>query len=203
MEDKLEAELAPTTNEDQPAEAAERATEPAAAAAAEHQAAPQSQSDGEREKVDSKPPSARGKPSPAKAKASEAVQPEKAVSGRRERKQTAFFKPAKITETEKLEIKEVGQLLPTNNVNLLGTCEHLPGGEQCNAAVSCRAKAPSLVTSQMVSLIFECLILPVPVSSVRPLFIGAVAFHLGKVTGRDELLEDLHQILYSRKGKVQ
>ena len=32
---------------------------------------------------------------------------------------------------------------------------------------------------------------------------AAVAFHLGKVTGRDELLEDLHQILYGRKGKVQ
>lgn len=32
--------------------------------------------------------------------------------------------------------------------------------------------------------------------------IAAVAFHLGKVTGRDELLEDLHQILYGRKGKV-
>ena len=32
--------------------------------------------------------------------------------------------------------------------------------------------------------------------------IDAVAFHLGKVTGRDELLEDLHQILYGRKGKV-
>lgn len=38
---------------------------------------------------------------------------------------------------------------------------------------------------------------------MRQLFVGAVAFHLGKVTGRDELLEDLHQILYSRKGKVQ
>jgi hypothetical protein len=31
----------------------------------------------------------------------------------------------------------------------------------------------------------------------------AVAFHLSKVTGRDELLEDLHQILYARKGKVR
>ena len=31
---------------------------------------------------------------------------------------------------------------------------------------------------------------------------AAVAFHLGKTTGRDELLEDLHQILYGRKGKV-
>lgn len=30
----------------------------------------------------------------------------------------------------------------------------------------------------------------------------AVAFHLSKLTGRDELLEDLHQILYARKGKV-
>lgn len=29
-----------------------------------------------------------------------------------------------------------------------------------------------------------------------------VAFHLGKMTGRDELLEDLHQILYGRKGKL-
>ncbi|KAL0021164.1 hypothetical protein WJX77_006655 [Trebouxia sp. C0004] len=29
-----------------------------------------------------------------------------------------------------------------------------------------------------------------------------VAFHLSKVTGRDELLEDLHQILYARKGKL-
>lgn len=112
MEDKPEAELATTSNEDQPAEAAsEQATEPAAAAAAKHQAASQPQSDGEQEKVDSKPPSARGKTSPAKAKAGEAVQPEKAVSGRRERKQTAFFKPEKITETEKLEIKEVGGLL--------------------------------------------------------------------------------------------
>ncbi len=31
---------------------------------------------------------------------------------------------------------------------------------------------------------------------------AAVAFHFGKVIGRDELLEDLHQILYARKGKV-
>lgn len=160
MEDKPEAELATTPNEDQPAEPAEQATEPAAAAAAKHQAAPQAQSDGEQEKADSEPPSARGKTSPAKAKASEAVQPEKAVSGRRERKQTAFFKPEKITETEKLEIKEVGGLMqhagvnyfPTNNVHLLGTCEHLPGEKQCHAAASCRAKAPSLATSQMVSL---------------------------------------------------
>ncbi|KAL0045693.1 hypothetical protein WJX82_001892 [Trebouxia sp. C0006] len=29
-----------------------------------------------------------------------------------------------------------------------------------------------------------------------------VAFQLSKVTGRDELLEDLHQILYARKGKL-
>lgn len=29
-----------------------------------------------------------------------------------------------------------------------------------------------------------------------------VTFRLGKVTGRDELLEDLHQILYGRKGKL-
>ena len=33
-------------------------------------------------------------------------------------------------------------------------------------------------------------------------WLPAVAFHLSKVTGRDELLEDLHQILYARKGKV-
>ncbi|DBA88516.1 TPA: hypothetical protein ACH3X2_004992 [Trebouxia sp. C0005] len=29
-----------------------------------------------------------------------------------------------------------------------------------------------------------------------------IAFHLSKLTGRDELLEDLHQILYARKGKL-
>ena len=31
---------------------------------------------------------------------------------------------------------------------------------------------------------------------------AAVAFHLSKVTGRDELLEDLHQLCYGSKGKV-
>ena len=102
------AELATSANGDQPAEAAGQATEPAAADAAEPQAAPQLQPDGEREKVDGQPPSAKAKTSPAKAKVSEPAQSEKAPSGRRERKQTAFFKPEKITETEKLEIKQVG-----------------------------------------------------------------------------------------------
>lgn len=156
MEAKPEAELATTPNEDQPAKPAEQATEPAADTAAEQQAGPQPQSDGEQEKVDSKPPGARGKTSPAKAKASEAVQPEKAVSGRRERKQTAFFKPEKITETEKLEIKEVGGLMlyhaGSTTFQQTASTFLAPPRSQCNAAICCRAKAPSLATSQMVSL---------------------------------------------------
>lgn len=107
-EDMPQAELATTANGDQPAEAAEQATEAAASAAAEPEAAPQAQSDAEQDKVDSKPPSAKAKTSPAKAKASEPVQSQKAHSGRRERKQTTFFQPEKMTETEKLEIKQVG-----------------------------------------------------------------------------------------------
>ena len=59
----------------------------------------------------------------------------------------------------------------------------------------------------MVSLSFLTLVLPTTVVSTccgtDLLLIVAVVFHLGKVTGRDELLEDLHQILYGRKGKVQ
>lgn len=107
-EDVPEAELATAANGDQPAEAAEQATQPAASAAAEPKGASQAQSDGEQEKVDSKPPSAKAKTSPAKARVSEPVQSERAPSGRRERKQTAFFQPEKISETEKLEIKQVG-----------------------------------------------------------------------------------------------
>lgn len=134
------------TNEDQPAEAATQAAEPAGAAAAEPEAAPLPSPEAEQEKAESKPRSPKAKGSPAKAKAREPVQSEEKPSGRRERKQTAFFQPEKKSETEKLEIRE-------------GKGTKL--GEIPN-----------------------------------------VAFHLGKVTGRDELLEDLHQILYGRKGKL-
>ena len=47
--------------------------------------------------------------------------------------------------------------------------------------------------------IHQCHLLPIVFDTSAMV---AVAFHIGKVTGRDELLEDLHQILYGRKGKV-
>ena len=106
-EDVPEVELATTANGDQPAEAATEAAEPAAVADADPEAAPLPQSDVEQEKADSKPPSSKANTSPAKGKASEPVKAEERPSGRRERKQTAFFQPEKKTETEKFEIKEV------------------------------------------------------------------------------------------------
>ncbi|KAL3135074.1 hypothetical protein ABBQ32_008019 [Trebouxia sp. C0010 RCD-2024] len=146
-EEVHEAETASgAVNQDQPAEATTQASEPAGAAAAEPQAALKPSSDAERKTSDSKPHSPKPKGSPAKAKASELAHSEERPSGRRERKQTAFFQPEKKTETEKLEIRE-------------GKGTKL--GEIPN-----------------------------------------VAFHLSKVTGRHELLEDLHQILYGRKGKL-
>lgn len=166
-EDTPQAELASTANGDQPAEAAQQATEPTAAAAAELEAAPDPQLDSEQEKVDSKPPNAKAKTSPAKAKASEPVQSGQAPSGRRERKQTAFFQPQKITETEKLEIKEVGspfhtsysigfvlvkcispsdtRLLAQLNIQMCSFTMNY-----CADAAFCRAKAPSLARFQMV-----------------------------------------------------
>lgn len=101
---------------DQPAEAATQAAEPAGAAAAEPQAAPKTASDVEQEQGDSTPHSPKPKGSPAKAKTNELAQSEEKPSGRRERKQTAFFQPEKKAETEKLEIREVGStsILVTN-----------------------------------------------------------------------------------------
>ena len=170
-EDMPQAELATTVNGDQPAEAAQQATEPAAAAPAELEATPEPQLNSEREKVDSKPPSAKAKTSPAKAKASEPVQSEKAPSGRRERKQTAFFQPEKISETEKLEIKEVGspfhtscslgfvvlQIIPPSNTKPLAElnidmCSF--NTKYCADAAFCRAKVPSLARFQMVGQSF-------------------------------------------------
>lgn len=116
-EEVHEAETASgAVNQDQPAEATTQASEPAGAAAAEPQAALKPSSDAERKTSDSKPHSPKPKGSPAKAKASELAHSEERPSGRRERKQTAFFQPEKKTETEKLEIREVGStsILVTN-----------------------------------------------------------------------------------------
>ena len=121
-EEVREAETASgATNEDQPVEAATQAAEPAGAAAAEPKAAPKKSSDAEQEKAENKPHSPKPKGSPAKAQASEQAESKERPSGRRERKQTAFFQPEKKTETEKLEIREVG-----TTSTLVATCLLLP-----------------------------------------------------------------------------
>lgn len=154
------------TNEDQPAEAATQAAEPAGAAAAEPEAAPLPSPEAEQEKAESKPRSPKAKGSPAKAKAREPVQSEEKPSGRRERKQTAFFQPEKKSETEKLEIREVGSTsIPVSTCFVTCTGEdqadqqHLTSGTTLKrlhfrtpgAAVTCRAKALNLARFQMVS----------------------------------------------------
>ena len=111
-EDAPNPGLATAAVEDQPAEAAEQAAEPAVCSEAEPGAAGEPQADAAPAKIDSEGPSPKVKSPSAKVKPSEPVQSEERPSGRRERKQTAFFQPEKKTETEKLEIKEAGFMLP-------------------------------------------------------------------------------------------
>ena len=99
------AELASTAREDQAATAVAQPVGTTASSVAEPADAAEPQADEEQKDVGSKPHNLKAKASPAKATTSGPVQSEER-SGRRERKQTAFFQPEKKTEAEKLEIKE-------------------------------------------------------------------------------------------------
>lgn len=117
-EDVPRAEWTAAAQEDQSAEATEQAAEPAASSKAEEEAPEQPQAHPAQAKIGSKGPSPKAKSPPAKGKPSEPVQSEERPSGRRERKQTAFFQPEKKTETEKLEIKEAGVMPPLSPADL-------------------------------------------------------------------------------------
>lgn len=93
--------------EDQTAESAASAVEPANASAAEIEASTEPEQEPEHVQEKAKSAASKTKATPAKPVASEAQQSAEQPSGRRERKQTNFFHPEKKIETEKLQIREV------------------------------------------------------------------------------------------------
>ena len=109
VSDDPAAEMATVNHEDQPAETAAPAVaaEPVDNATAEAAALNEPGHTSEHGKDHTKPAVGKAKSTPAKSVATEAQPAADRPSGRRERKQTSFFQPEKVTETEKLEIKDV------------------------------------------------------------------------------------------------